>query len=51
MTLSDEQFETEFKINYDELLDILVEIINERHINSLDMLSVAANVANYVEDM
>ena len=49
MTLSDDQFESEFDINNDKLVYMIVYVIKENYINNLDMLSIAAKVAKYVE--
>ena len=49
MIFSNKQFENEFDINNNILLDIIVKVIKGERIKSQDMLQIAAKVAKYVE--
>lgn len=49
MLISDKQFETEFNVSNDKFLDMIVVIIKYGLINDLEMLSIAAKIAKYVE--
>ena len=49
MTLSDEEFENEFDVNNDKLLDMIIAIFNYNEIYNLDMLSIVAKIAKHVE--
>ena len=51
MAITDKQFENEFDVNSDKLLKIIIDIIKENDITSLDMLSIAAKVAKHVENI
>ena len=49
MSISDKEFENEFDVKNDKLLDMIVDIIMYNTIKNLDMLSVAAKIVKHVE--
>ena len=49
MMISGQQFEREFDVTNDKLLDMIVDVIKENKIDNLEMLSIAGNVVKHVE--
>lgn len=49
ISISDKQFEEEFDINNDKLLDMIVAVIQEKYITNSAMISIAEKVAKHVE--
>lgn len=49
MSISDKQFEKEFDVKNDELLDMIVKLIKGCWIDNFDILSIAAKTAKHVE--
>lgn len=49
MSISDKEFENEFDVKNDKLLDMIVDVIMYKTIKNLDMLSVAAKIVKHVE--
>lgn len=49
MSISDKEFENEFDVKNDKLLDMIVDVIKFKEIDNLDMLSIAAKIVKHVE--